>query len=200
LFPGLRHAGRSRSQKEDQHSSDIICGAQVTEKWNAIIESSENGTPIIDVTRMISLCALDAIGKGAFDYEFQAIADSEKEVSSNELANCFRNYAHEAFGVPNQAAIFMQEVMGWLPVRVAGLFYDYAPVAELKRIRYVTEVGFRAAQEMIDNKLEEMNDGKSKKDILSLLGTFLVFAFQIPSTNLSLVCQFEPMLLHLTPS
>ncbi|KAF8904748.1 cytochrome P450 [Gymnopilus junonius] len=141
----------------------------IIDKWNTSVESSRDGTAVIDVTRMISLGALDAIGKSAFDYEFNAVADGEKTEGGNELARCFRNYAHDVFGKITDGAIFIQEMLGWIPVRLAGIFYDYAPVPALRRIRYVTNLGHEVAHDMIQVKGDELLQGKQKKDILSLL-------------------------------
>ncbi|KAF4618312.1 hypothetical protein D9613_011704 [Agrocybe pediades] len=145
------------------------CAAGIIDKWSSVVDSSKGHSSVIDVTRLISLGALDAIGKAAFDYQFDALQDSDKEESNNELANCFRNYAHDTFGVTPDIATFVQELLGMLPVWVSGFFYDWAPVDKIKRVRYTTKVGHDVAKEMIAVKGEELLSGKQKKDILSLL-------------------------------
>lgn len=58
----------------------------------------------------------------------------------------------------------------YLPHWMLDLMYDYFPGEGLARARENRRVAIKAAQDLIESKLQENKDGKSGRDILTLLG------------------------------
>ena len=52
--------------------------------------------------------------------------------------------------------------------------YDYFPGEGLARARENRRIATKAAKDLVDSKLQETRDGKAGRDILTLLGVFIL--------------------------
>ena len=58
--------------------------------------------------------------------------------------------------------------------------YDYFPGEGLARARENSRVATKAAKDLIEAKIQENRDGKSGRDILTLLGAFVPWSLSVP--------------------
>lgn len=126
------------------------------------------------MTKLISLAALDAIGRTAFAYEFHAVAGGD-----NELRKSFHNIPHLTFGNPSDLAILGQGIAARIPITLMWFLYDNLPLEALKRVHRFTALATRVSRELVADKAEELLAGKDKRDIMSLLGSSPHFFVQI---------------------
>jgi len=87
-----------------------------------------------------------------------------------------------AFGVPSKLKILIVAMSPYLPHWMLDLMYDYFPGEGLARARENRRIATKAAKGLIEAKIQENRDGKSSRDILTLLGAFV---FVVPRR-----CQF----------
>jgi hypothetical protein len=138
--------------------------------------ASQDASAVIDVTKLISLAALDAIGRTAFAYEFHAVAGGD-----NELRKSFHNIPHLTFGNPSDLAILGQGIAARIPITLMWFLYDNLPLEALKRVHRFTALATRVSRELVADKAEELLAGKDKRDIMSLLGSsphFFVYIYK----------------------
>ena len=79
-----------------------------------------------------------------------------------------------AFGVPSKLKILIVAMSPYLPHWMLDLMYDYFPGEGLARARENRRVATKAAKDLIEAKIQENRDGKSSRDILTLLGAFVL--------------------------
>ncbi|KAJ3514485.1 hypothetical protein NLJ89_g2346 [Agrocybe chaxingu] len=133
-------------------------------KWKDFISQSPNQESVIDMTNWIAPATLDAMGIAAFDYEFGTLDNSD-----NELGNAFANMCVEVFGSLSAKDILRQALAGYLPKAVFRYIGDNAPNHRLEQLRKASAVATKVAKELIDGKVEALEDGKGKSDVMSLL-------------------------------
>jgi hypothetical protein len=75
-----------------------------------------------------------------------------------------------AFDVPTKLKLFIIAMSPYLPHRLLDLMYDYLPGEGLSRTRENRRVATKAAKDLVESKIQETRDGKSGRDILTLLG------------------------------
>jgi len=63
----------------------------------------------------------------------------------------------------------------YLPHWMLGLMYDYFPGEGLSRVRQSRRVAIKIAKDLIESKIQENKDEKSGRDILTLLGPFILW-------------------------
>ena len=77
-----------------------------------------------------------------------------------------------AIGVPSRLKLLIIAMSPYLPYRILDLMYDYFPGEGLARARENRRSATQAAKDLVESKIQEIRDGKSGRDILSLLGAF----------------------------
>ena len=77
-----------------------------------------------------------------------------------------------AFGVPSKLKVLIIALSPYLPHKILDLMYDYFPGEGLALARENRRVAVKAARDLVESKIRETRDGKSGKDILTLLGAF----------------------------
>ncbi|CAA7260516.1 unnamed protein product [Cyclocybe aegerita] len=133
-------------------------------KWKDFISQSPNQESVIDMTKWIGPATLDAMGIAAFDYEFGTLDNSD-----NELGNVFANMCVEVFGSLSAKDILRQALAGYLPKAIFRYIGDNAPNHRLEQLRKASAVATKVAKELIDGKVEALEVGKGKSDVMSLL-------------------------------
>ena len=63
----------------------------------------------------------------------------------------------------------------YLPHWILDLMYDYFPGQGLSRARENRRIATKTAKDLIGSKIQENKDGKSSRDILTLLGPFVLW-------------------------
>jgi hypothetical protein len=67
--------------------------------------------------------------------------------------------------------VFIMEIIKWAPEGLFAWMIDKSPRPELARLRENKIYSHKAAAKLIDEKKQELKDGASRKDVLSLLGS-----------------------------
>lgn len=124
---------------------------------------SEQAT-IINVSTWLSKATLDAIGAGAFDYDFGALENAE-----NKLAKSYTNLTFDAFGSPSKGAIFVMDALKWVPKGYGSWIYDIDKSPGMMRLRENRACAHEVASKLVEEKRQELKNGTPRKDLLSLL-------------------------------
>ncbi|KAF9787520.1 cytochrome P450 [Thelephora terrestris] len=141
------------------------CSNSLAEIWRESISAAGSGqAAIIDVHSWLSKTALDVIGAGAFDYDFGALENKD-----NKLTKSYENLTFGAFGKPSKGRLFVMDSIKWAPKGTGAWLFNRDKSSGMTRLRenrtYVREV----AEKLIEEKRQELEDGTSGKDLLSLL-------------------------------
>jgi len=75
-----------------------------------------------------------------------------------------------AFGIPSQGRLFIQDVFKWAPKGFATWLLERDQSPGAVNVRKNREYAHEVAAELIEEKRQELKDGTSRKDLLSLLG------------------------------
>ncbi|KAK0225366.1 cytochrome P450 [Armillaria fumosa] len=126
---------------------------------------------VIDIPSWTSRATLDAIGEAAFDYQFGALNESAKP-----LTNAYTNMLFDTFAVATDNSTLSLCLMEWLPKWIVRFVVEKAPIKRLKHARMVRDLTDEVAKQLLNEKYEALAADKPKRDIMSLLGTFLVFS------------------------
>ncbi|KAH8824589.1 cytochrome P450 [Flagelloscypha sp. PMI_526] len=140
----------------------IEYATKVCEFWQTRIEGEDWAT--MDVNVAISSATLDVIGHAAFDYEFNAL---NNEAAENQLKKALSLVATRTFGAPSDTMIIFQNILEFAPEWLVSLFVDHS--SRFSFGRKTRELGMSIAKELVDRKREELQLGKGKRDIFSLL-------------------------------
>ncbi|KAG7445691.1 cytochrome P450 [Guyanagaster necrorhizus] len=144
----------------------IFCSyaSRMTAYWRSIIAADNSDSAVIEVTSWITRALLDATGEAAFDYQFGSLDNSE-----TDLAKAYAHMALNVFGVPSKLALLVLCAMdSWLPESVSQ-FLTNIPVPRLNVARNVNTISTKVAKGLVDDKQALLLEGKSNKDIMSLL-------------------------------
>ena len=74
------------------------------------------------------------------------------------------------FGRPSKKSLFILDVLEWLPNGFSTWFYNARNSPGMVKIRENKKYAHEAAARLIEEKRQELKDGTSRKDVLSLLG------------------------------
>ena len=85
-----------------------------------------------------------------------------------------------AFGAPSKLRLLIVALSPYLPHWLLDLLYDYMPGAGLARARENRRVATKAAKDLVESKIQEIEGGKPGKDILTLLGEFFPCTCSVP--------------------
>ena len=81
-------------------------------------------------------------------------------------------HSYGAFGRPSKERLFMIEAMKWAPEGLFSWISDMDKRPGMVRLRENKMYAHEVAAKLIHEKKQELKDGTSRKDVLSLLGSF----------------------------
>jgi len=138
---------------------------KLADKWKDIVANeASGGSHTLDIPTWMSKATLDAIGTGAFDYEFGALDNHD-----NPLAKSYTGLLYSMFGTMTRGRIMFMNLCPYLPVRLIRYILEAGLGPALQRARANRAHAHRVARELIEQKRQEMTVGQSEKDIMSLL-------------------------------
>ncbi|KAF9778983.1 cytochrome P450 [Thelephora terrestris] len=141
------------------------CSNSLADKWREIISTTgSEQAEIINVNTWLSKATLDAIGAGAFDYDFGALEETD-----NKFTKSYANLIFDAFGKPSKGRIFVLDVLAWAPEGTGVWLFDRNKSPGMVRLRENKKCAHEVAAKLIEEKRQELKDGASRKDVLSLL-------------------------------
>lgn len=76
----------------------------------------------------------------------------------------------DAFGIPSKGRLFMMDAFKWAPEGSGVWLFDRDKSPGMARLRENKTCAHEIAAKLIEEKKEELADGTSRKDVLSLLG------------------------------
>lgn len=147
------------------HPCFTRCSNSIVDKWHEIIfnAKSEHGV-VIDVQDWISRGALDAIGAGAFDYDFGAV-----EGTGNKFTESYTNLNFGAFGMLSKKDVFILDCFKFAPKGFATWVVGRDKSPGIVNLRENRTYGREVAAKLIEEKKQELKSGTPRRDVLSLL-------------------------------
>ncbi|KAJ3775907.1 cytochrome P450 [Lentinula raphanica] len=140
----------------------FACAEAMSTEWKKTILSTDEQSHVFDFTRFLSHATLDAIGLAALDYDFGSIKNYE-----NELAKAYEGLTSKAFRAPTDTGLLVLDLFKHFPPAVMEFLNDHNP--RLKPLHDVAQVGNRVAQQLIAQKVEEIQNGHPHNDIYTSL-------------------------------
>ncbi|KAG7451404.1 cytochrome P450 [Guyanagaster necrorhizus] len=147
-------------------------------KWRDIISGNGGLSCTVDVPSWTSRATLDIIGQAAFDYDFGALDDTD-----NILTKIVSNIVFDTFGLPTNKAILSLSLMDFLPFWLSRFITKSLPISRLSHAHKLNRLTGTVSKQLVKEKYDALIDGKSNKDIMSLL--VKANASQNPDTRLS---------------
>ena len=80
------------------------------------------------------------------------------------------------FSAPSNAKIFMQNVAHYVPMGLQEYLYDNLPGKGLDKARANRVAAHKVANQLLEEKNEELATGKAARDVMSILSMFYVYA------------------------
>ena len=77
------------------------------------------------------------------------------------------------FSAPSNAKIFMQNVAHYVPMGLQEYLYDNLPGKGLDKARANRVAAHKVANQLLEEKNEELATGKAARDVMSILSMFL---------------------------
>ncbi|KAJ3709680.1 cytochrome P450 [Lentinula raphanica] len=157
MTPGFRAS-------ETEHFVPVFfaCAEAMSTEWKKSILSTDEHSHVFDFTRSLSHATLDAIGLAALDYDFGSIKNHE-----NELAKAYEGLTSKAFRAPTDTGLLVLDLFKHFPPAVMEFLNDHNP--RLKPLHDVAQVENRVAQQLIAQKVEEIQNGHPHNDIYTSL-------------------------------
>ncbi|KAJ8515829.1 hypothetical protein ONZ45_g6795 [Pleurotus djamor] len=138
---------------------------KVTTIWQDMLASSKEGALDLNVASWISRAMLDVIGEAAFDYHIGALEHGHE----SELGRVWQSFILDSFNVHSPVALFMQNFLGYIPLEFFYHASKFLPGLAFKKVREAEEVSTRIARELLVNKSEDIIQGQSHRDLMTLL-------------------------------
>jgi len=143
----------------------ISCSNSLVEKWNEVISNGESGqSAIVNVSLWVSKATLDAIGEGAFGYDFGAVKGTD-----NEFTKSYSGLSFGTFATLSKGRLFMMHAFRYAPKGFTTWLFESDRRPGMVKVRENREYVHEAAAKLVEEKKQELKDGASRKDILSLL-------------------------------
>jgi len=143
----------------------VRCSDSLAGKWHEAISSGESGqAAIIDMNSWFSKATLDAIGAGAFGYDFGALENND-----NKFAKSYMSLTFGAIGRPSKRRVFMLSALRWAPKDFIAWVFERDKHPGMVMTRKNREYAQQVSTKLIEEKREELKNGASQRDILSLL-------------------------------
>jgi phage gp46-like protein len=79
-------------------------------------------------------------------------------------------HSFDAFGKPSKGRLFWFDAFAWAPEGTGVWFVDRNKSPGMVRLRENKKYAHEVAAKLIEEKRQELKDGASRKDVLSLLG------------------------------
>ncbi|KAF5364508.1 hypothetical protein D9757_011972 [Collybiopsis confluens] len=140
------------------------CASQLARRWSDILSGADDQTHIFNFPEWISRATLDAIGQGAFDYDFGATEDHE-----TELGKAYQGMFLKVFGRPSKVALVLLELFRFIPPSVLEFMNEHNPSSRIAHIRHVADIANGVAKQLVQDKSAALLEGKGKNDVMSLL-------------------------------
>ena len=124
-----------------------------------------------------------SIGAGAFDYDFGALENTD-----NKFTKSYTNllcvsisftvradvmvtfYSFSAFGSLSKERLLLLDSLKWAPIGLLGFFLERDQSPGMAGMRENRKLAHEVARKLIEDKREELKNGTSRRDVLSLLG------------------------------
>ncbi|KAF9649252.1 cytochrome P450 [Thelephora ganbajun] len=143
----------------------FLVANKLVDKWKDVVMSEGSGGPhTLDIQLWMGKATLDAIGIGAFDYEFGALDNLD-----NPLTKSYTDIVYSTFGAPTNGQLLFMNLCRYLPAGVVRYMFETGSDPALQKARQNRVHAHRVARELIDQKRQEMVVEQTEKDILSLL-------------------------------
>jgi len=143
----------------------VQCSNSLADKWHDAVSDGESGqAAIINVYSWFGKATLDAIGEGAFGYDFGAL-----ESADNKFAKSYANMAFGIIGTLSKGRLFVLNALRWFPEGFASWIVEKDPSPGMVKLRENRKYAHEIAAKLIEEKRQELKDGTSRKDVLSLL-------------------------------
>jgi len=96
------------------------------------------------------------------------------------------SHSFEAFGTPSRGGLFVMNALRWTPEGFTTWMLERDQSPGMVSLRKNGEYGREVVAKLIEEKRQELKDGTSRKDLLSLLGPSCVL-FMDPGAQ----CNFQ---------
>ncbi|KAL0575664.1 hypothetical protein V5O48_006321 [Marasmius crinis-equi] len=147
----------------------LAAAASLSNKWKDLLSLSKEESEVINIPIWTSLATLDALGHGAFNYNFGALENVD-----NVLTSVYRTYFSDIFASPSSTMFIAEAIISALPQKVAIYLLKYMPDPRLARARAAWEVSVKVAGELVEAKTKQLLQGEDvgsrSTDVLSHLG------------------------------
>ncbi|OAX35971.1 cytochrome P450 [Rhizopogon vinicolor AM-OR11-026] len=140
------------------------CAESMSQKWMDLITNYKGESAVLNIAAWLSRAALDAIGEGAFDIRFGSL-----DSNGSPLARAYSNMLTDVFGSPSNGQIVFQEVSRHIPFRILEYLMETSKSPRMQRVREVAVLATSLAKDMVKDKVELLLQGKSNRDVFSLL-------------------------------
>ncbi|KAJ8594234.1 cytochrome P450 [Rhizopogon salebrosus TDB-379] len=140
------------------------CAESMSNKWMDVIINSKEQSVVLNIPEWMSRAALDAIGEAAFDVHFGSIDNNE-----SALARSYSGMLNDALGAPSAGQIFFQGISRYIPYRILEYLGETSKNPRILRIREAETLATSFAKQMVKDKAEILLQGKSSRDVFSLL-------------------------------
>ncbi|KAG7093722.1 hypothetical protein E1B28_007374 [Marasmius oreades] len=138
--------------------------ASITKKWKDILSVSEDQSEVLNVPTWASRATFDALGHGAFGYDFGAIENQD-----SDLSRAYKNLLTDMYAAPTDGMIIENALYEYLPLKVVSWMLEYTPNAKIARGRTTRDMATDVARRMILAKSEDLAELEGNKDLISLL-------------------------------
>lgn len=137
-------------------------GETLCNKWQEIIEDcSDNNGAVIDVHDWLSRATLDAISDAAFEMRLGLMDNQE-----NELGEVYKNFNAESTPASRR---LVNAVLDFIPASLISPVFNILPLKQVVILQEHKKRADRVARELLSQKMEELREGKGKRDVFSLL-------------------------------
>ncbi|KZT27176.1 cytochrome P450 [Neolentinus lepideus HHB14362 ss-1] len=132
--------------------------------WRDIVNNHTGqgrGWAEIDVRAWLSRATLDAIGEAAFDYNLDTLSGTD-----TDLASAYRALSGEPLST---FRLLYEGIMYHMPGFIVTWIFKKMPMEQFKLLRQARRSSNSVAKHLIQTKISELQDGKSRHDVMSLL-------------------------------
>ncbi|KAF9024038.1 cytochrome P450 [Hymenopellis radicata] len=138
----------------------VFSGAagKLAQKWQDLIASDAQQMTVVSIPWWISRATLDAIG------EVRALDNT-----GNALADMYTNLFFDVFGLPTKSSILGLGIVDEIPLAVVNFLFKYFPPRRMAHLFETNKLSTSVARKLVEEKTAALLEGKSRRDIFSLL-------------------------------